>query len=94
MHEDLIINGWYLYRNLDLTKGSDKLEYKNIIKDRNNILSYQSKTAPALNTFLDTIKSDIIKPFNEVKLNPVKIAQYDLNHNLIKIWDSIILRMA
>ena len=35
------------------------------------------------------IKSDIIKSYSELDLKPVKIAQYDLNHNLIKIWDSI-----
>ena len=35
------------------------------------------------------IKSNIIKPFNDLDLKPVKIAQYDLNHNLIKIWNSV-----
>lgn len=35
------------------------------------------------------IKSDIIKPFNSLDLKPIKIAQYDLNHNLIKVWDSV-----
>lgn len=35
------------------------------------------------------IKSDIIKPYSELDLKPVKIAQYDMEHNLIKIWDSV-----
>ena len=35
------------------------------------------------------VKSDIIQPFSELQLNAVKIAQYDINHNLIKIWDSV-----
>jgi len=35
------------------------------------------------------IKSDVIQPFLEQKLTPVKIAQYDKEHNLIKIWDSL-----
>lgn len=35
------------------------------------------------------IKSDIIKPFSELQLKPIKIAQYDKDHNLIKIWDSV-----
>lgn len=35
------------------------------------------------------IKSDIIQPFSEQHLIPVKIAQYDKEHNLIKIWDSL-----
>lgn len=35
------------------------------------------------------IKSDIIKPFSELDLKPVKVAQYDKNHNLIKIWESV-----
>lgn len=35
------------------------------------------------------IKSEKIKPYLELDLKPIKIAQYDLNHNLIKIWDSV-----
>lgn len=35
------------------------------------------------------IKSDTIQPYSELDLKPVKVAQYDLNHNLIKIWDSV-----
>lgn len=35
------------------------------------------------------VKSDIIQPFSELQLKAVKIAQYDINHNLIKIWDSV-----
>ena len=35
------------------------------------------------------IKSNIIKPYTELDLKPIKIAQYDLNHNLIKIWKSV-----
>ena len=35
------------------------------------------------------IKSDFIKPYSTLDLHPIKIAQYDLNHNLIKIWDSV-----
>ena len=35
------------------------------------------------------IKSDVIKPYAEQDLKPVKIAQYDKNHNLIKIWNSV-----
>ena len=35
------------------------------------------------------IKSDVIQPYTEMDLTPVKIAQYDKNHNLIKIWDSV-----
>ena len=89
MHEDLIINGWYLYRNLDITKGSDKLEYKNIIKDRNNILSYQSKTAPALNTFLDTIKSDIIKTCSSEKENAVLCADNYLSNLYWKLQTEV-----
>lgn len=34
-------------------------------------------------------KSEVIKPYTEEDLKPVKIAQYDLNKNLIKIWDSV-----
>lgn len=34
-------------------------------------------------------KSNLIKPFTEVPLKPTKVAQYDLNHNLIKIWNSV-----
>lgn len=32
-------------------------------------------------------KSDFIESYT--KLKPIKVAQYDLNHNLIKIWDSV-----
>lgn len=35
------------------------------------------------------IKSDVIKSYSSKDLKPVKIAQYDLDHNLIKIWDSV-----
>lgn len=35
-------------------------------------------------------KSDIIKSYTEKSLKAVKIAQYDLNHNLIKVWDSVV----
>lgn len=35
------------------------------------------------------IKSDKIEDFNETHKKAVKIAQYDLDHNLVKIWDSI-----
>ena len=35
------------------------------------------------------MKSDFIKPYNTLDLHPTKIAQYDLNHNLIKIWNSV-----
>lgn len=34
-------------------------------------------------------KSNIIKPYNQLELKSVKVAQYDLNHNLIKIWESV-----
>ena len=34
-------------------------------------------------------KASIIKPFNGSLVKAVKIAQYDINHNLIKIWDSV-----
>lgn len=34
-------------------------------------------------------KSDFIKSYTEISLKPIKIAQYDLNHNLVKIWDSV-----
>lgn len=34
-------------------------------------------------------KSDFIKSYTEISLKPIKIAQYDLNHNLIKIWESV-----
>ncbi len=35
------------------------------------------------------LKSDIIQPFNKEQIKSVKVAQYDLNHNLIKIWNSV-----
>lgn len=35
------------------------------------------------------IKSDIYKPFRKREIKPIKVAQYDLNNKLIKIWDSI-----
>ena len=35
------------------------------------------------------IKSNIIEPFKKLELKRTKIAQYDLQHNLIKIWDSV-----
>ena len=35
------------------------------------------------------IKSSIIQPYTELDLKPVKVAQYDKEHNLIKIWDSV-----
>lgn len=35
------------------------------------------------------VKSDIIQPFSEQHIAPVKVAQYDKEHNLIKIWDSL-----
>lgn len=35
------------------------------------------------------IKSNLIQPYSENDLKPVKIAQYDMNHNLIKIWNSV-----
>lgn len=35
------------------------------------------------------IKSEIVKPYTEEDLKPIKVAQYDLSHNLIKIWDSV-----
>lgn len=34
-------------------------------------------------------KSEMIKPYNEESKKKVKVAQYDLDHNLIKIWDSV-----
>lgn len=35
------------------------------------------------------IKSEIIKPYSSEDLTPVKIAQYDKEHNLVKIWGSV-----
>lgn len=35
------------------------------------------------------IKSDVIENYKEEHHKPVKVAQYDKNHNLIKIWDSV-----
>ena len=35
------------------------------------------------------VKSETIKPYTQEDLKPVKIAQYDLKHNLIKVWDSV-----
>jgi hypothetical protein len=35
------------------------------------------------------IKSDIIQTFSEQHIKAVKVAQYDKEHNLIKIWDSL-----
>lgn len=34
-------------------------------------------------------KCAMIKPYSQSNLKPVKVAQYDLNHNLVKIWDSV-----
>lgn len=35
------------------------------------------------------IKSEDIQPYSELDLKPVKVAQYDMNYNLIKIWNSV-----
>ena len=35
------------------------------------------------------IKSDKVQPYSELDLKPIKIAQYDKDHNLIKVWDSV-----
>lgn len=35
------------------------------------------------------IKSETLQPFSESHIKAVKIAQYDKQHNLIKIWDSV-----
>ncbi len=35
------------------------------------------------------IKSKSIEPYNKQNLKAIKVAQYDLNRNLIKIWDSV-----
>lgn len=55
-----IIPGWYLYRNLDLSKEADKAEYDRLQKDKNLILEYQSKTSSAVNKFIDTIHQDLL----------------------------------
>jgi len=34
-------------------------------------------------------KSKMILPYKKSNIKPVKIAQYDLNHKLIKIWNSV-----
>ena len=60
-HESLIINWWYLYRDLDLSKSADQEAYKNLINDRNEILKFQTENSTALNRFFETIKEDIKK---------------------------------
>ncbi len=55
-----IVPWWYLYRNLDLSKASDKEEYGQVQKDRNLILEYQTKTSSAVNKFIDTIHQDLL----------------------------------
>lgn len=66
----------------EAVKDNEKANHGNIIRAIKN-----NKTCAGFKW--SYIKSDIIKPFEEVKLKPIKVAQYDLNHNLIKIWDSV-----
>ena len=91
----LLINTTPVYRYL--LNGTFDKEYKSI-KDAINDTSKTShgniiraiKNNRTCGGFKwSYIKSEIIKPYNEQNIKAVKVAQYDLNHNLVKIWDSV-----
>ena len=72
-----------------------KDDFKNFFKKDNpkssngNIIRAIKNNRNCANYKWSYIKSNIIKPYTELDLKPIKIAQYDLNHNLIKIWKSV-----
>ena len=89
------INVTPVYRYL--TSGEFDKEYKSIsdaIKDtpktsNGNIIRAIKNNRTSGGFKWSYIKSNTLQPYSELDLNPVKIAQYDLNHNLIKIWNSV-----
>lgn len=66
----------------EATKDTPKTSHGNIIRAIKN-----NRTCGGFKW--SYIKSDIIKPYSELDLKPVRVAQYDLNHNLIKIWNTV-----
>lgn len=57
--------------------------------NHSNIVRAIKKDATSKGYKWSYIKSDTHQPFNETHIKAVKIAQYDLEGNLIKIWDSV-----
>lgn len=53
------------------------------------MLRHMKLNTPCNNYYWSYIKADVLPEINYYKKDPVKIAQYDKDHNLIKIWDSI-----
>ena len=90
-----VINKTKVYRYL-LSGQFDK-QYNSIleaIKDtpkssNGNIIRAIKNNRTCANYRWSYNKSDIIKPYSELDLKPQKIGQYDLNHKLIKIWDTV-----
>ena len=66
----------------DACKDTPKASHGNIIRAIKN-----NKTCGGFRWSYE--KSSIIKVYTEESLKAVKVAQYDLNHNLIKVWDSV-----
>lgn len=54
-----------------------------------NIIRAIKKNRNAYGYKWSYVKSNTIQEYSQIDLAPVKIAQYDKDHNLIKIWDSI-----
>lgn len=91
----LLINTTKVYRYLP--DGTFNKEYKSIreaVKDtpktcHGNIIRAIKHNRTCAGYKWSYTKSETLQPFNSVDLKPVKVAQYDLNHNLIKIWDTV-----
>lgn len=66
----------------EATEDTPKASHGNIIRAIKN-----NKTCGGFKWSYE--KSESIKPYTEQSIKAVKVAQYDLNHNLIKIWNSV-----
>lgn len=57
--------------------------------NHSNIITAIKKNKTSKGYRWSYIKSKKILPFSKLHIKSIKIAQYDKNHNLIKIWDSV-----
>lgn len=77
-------------------KGEFEKEYKSIVEackevngSHGNIIRAIKNNRTSCGYKWSYIKSEIIKPYSSEDLKPIKVAQYDKEHNLIKIWNSV-----
>lgn len=91
----LMINTTPVYRYLE--DGSFDKEYSSITEackdtkkaNHGNIIRAIKNNKTCAGFKWSYEKSKMISPYKKSNIKPVKIAQYDLNHKLIKIWNSV-----